>query len=207
MNRLTSIYGVAAVSTEAVAEFLSLPGRVTDILFLQTPEQAFQQRLVTRLGAVTQTPGEAQRRLLQRETLLAFTPGVLALLQGDEYMEPRNMAAHPVALALQEAVGTLVGDLWTRQGPDFGKFRALRSLLALREEWGLMEPHAMTRLMVREEALVAMALQDAPLVLLVRTAATEETWVLGRAETQGGRGAADDLRRGYGVVAGVQLGR
>lgn len=141
------------------------------------------------------------------ETLLAFTPGVLALLQGDEYMEPRNMAAHPVALALQEAVGTLVGDLWTRQGPDFGKFRALRSLLALREEWGLMEPHAMTRLMVREEALVAMALQEAPLVLLLRTAATEETWVLGRAETQGGRGAADDLRRGYGVVAGVQLGR
>ena len=70
-----------------------------------------------------------------------------------------------------------------------------------------MEPHAMTRLMVREEALVAMALQEAPLVLLLRTAATEETWVLGRAETQGGRGAADDLRRGYGVVAGVQLGR
>ncbi len=54
---------------------------------------------------------------------------------------------------------------------------------------------------------LAMALQDAPLVLLLRTAATEETWVLGRAETQGGRGAADDLRRGYGVVAGVQLGR
>lgn len=42
-----------------------------------------------------------------------------------------------------------------------------------------MEPHAMTRLVVREEALVAMALQDAPLVLLLRTAATEETWVLG----------------------------
>ena len=51
------------------------------------------------------------------------------------------------------------------------------------------------------------AVDLSPLVLLLRTAATEETWVLGRAETQGGRGAADDLRRGYGVVAGVQLGR
>lgn len=177
MHSLTSIYVVPEVSSEAVAEFLSRSGRVTDILLLQTPEQAFQQRLVTRLRAVSLSPAEAQHRLLQMETLLAFTPGVVSLLQGDEYMEERNMGAHPAALTLQESVGTLSGDVWTRQGADFGKFLALRSLLAIRSEWNLMEPHAMTR--IAEEAadsLLAMALEDSPLVLLLRTAATEETW-------------------------------
>lgn len=175
MNRLTSIYVVAEVSSEAVAEFLSRSGRVTDILLLQTPEQAFQQRLVTRLRAVSLSLAEAQHRLLQMETLLVFTPGVVSLLQGDEYMETRNMAAHPTALTIEQSVGTLFEDIWTRQGVDFGKFLALRSLLAIRSEWNLMEPHVMTRVAVETDALVVMALEDSPLVLLLHTTATEET--------------------------------
>ena len=79
-------------------------------------------------------------------TLLAFTPGVLALLQGDEYGEIRAFSSEPPVLDLTASVGVLEerekegGEgrvTWGWQGEGFGMFMALRTLLEVRREWGL----------------------------------------------------------------------
>ena len=116
--------------------------------------------------------------VLRQKIPYNITFHILRLLFFNLFSQPlEELLRSPAALTLQESVGTLSGDVWTRQGADFGKFLALRSLLAIRSEWNLMEPHAMTR--IAEDAadsLLAMALEDSPLVLLLRTAAMEETW-------------------------------
>ena len=71
----------------------------------------------------------------------AESPGILSILQGDEYMEQMPMSVIPPPITLQASVGTLRDGIWITKGPNFGQYQALQTLLMVRKQWKLSQEH------------------------------------------------------------------
>ena len=142
MNALESLYLTHDVSNEKILEFLQTHHDTHNIIMLETPQRAVQQRLLMRLLHYTKGSHiDAMHRFIQMETLLALTPGILSILQGDEYMEQMPMSVIPPPITLQASVGTLRDGIWITKGPNFGQYQALQTLLMIRKQWKLSQEH------------------------------------------------------------------
>ena len=142
MNTLESLYLTHEVSSEKILEFLQSHPKTHNIIMLETSQRAVQQRLLMRLLPYTKgSLTDAVHRFIQMETLLALTPGILSILQGDEYMEQMPMSVIPPPITLQASVGTLRDGVWITKGPHFGQYQALQTLLMIRKQWKLSQEH------------------------------------------------------------------
>ena len=143
MNTLESLYLTRDVSCNLVLDFIQYHYKTQNIIMLETPQRAVHQRLLMRLLPFTHgSLPEAFHRFIQMETLLILTPGVLSILQGDEYMEQLPMSVIPPPITLQASVGILRDGVWVTKGPGFGQYQALQTLLRIRKQWKLSQEHS-----------------------------------------------------------------
>lgn len=169
MNALSSIYLSTTVSSDKIIEFFQYQHKTTNIIMLETPEQAFQQRLLMRLlpftgGSII----DAMHRFIQMEVLLVLTPGLLCILQGDEYMEQAPMSVIPPPITLATSVGVIHDGVWTSKGPNFGQYQALQTLLTIRRQWKLFQQHYFSVFYEeKDKGILCLFLDSDPFLLVI----------------------------------------